>query len=127
MKAGEVVNKAITGDEFKTVIVNGKAYTIYPPTIHRISGAAKCLTKMDNNVETVRDVLMSLKNIESAAKALSWFIQDDEGLSAELVKGTFDEIVDALDAAYSLVSAENFFKLSALAKNLVSLTAKQKL
>ena len=61
-----------------------------------------------------------------ASRALSWFIQGDENLHEELSCGTFDEVVEALATGLSMISAENFYKLLALAKNVAILTAKQK-
>ncbi len=121
-----IVNEAILGEDFKTVVINGKAYTINPPTIHKIAGAAKCLTKIDDDVVSFRGIVSSLKGVECVSKALSWFIQDNEELAEELSHGTFDENIEALETAYSLISVENFMKLLGLAKNIVSLTAKQK-
>ena len=46
--------------------------------------------------------------------------------SRGLYHGTFDELVDAIDTAYSLISVENFTRLSTLAKNVASLIAKQR-
>ena len=54
MKAGKIVNESILGEDFKTVLINGKAYTIYPPTIHRIAGAAKCLSDIGEEVKNGR-------------------------------------------------------------------------
>ena len=62
-----------------------------------------------------------------AAHALSWLIKGDDSLFDEFINGTFEEIVDALETAYSLISTQSFLKLSGLAKNVVNLTAKQKL
>lgn len=70
---------------------------------------------------------MSLRSMESASKALSWFIQGDDSLGDELSQGSFDEVVDALEVAYSLISTENFLKLLGLARNVANLTAKQRL
>lgn len=72
------------------------------------------------------DMLRSLKDVGSASRALSFFIQGDESLYDELSQGTLDEVVEALAIAVSMISVENFFKLSALAKNVALLTAKQK-
>ena len=54
-------------------------------------------------------------------------IQGDDGLFEELSLGTFEEVVDALDVAYSLISVKPFLMLSGLARNVANLTAKQKL
>lgn len=64
--------------------------------------------------------------MDNVAHALSWFVKGDDSLFEELRKGTFDETVQGLEVALSLISAENFYKLSVLAKNVQNLTAKQK-
>ena len=127
MNAGKVVNEAILGMDYRTVVVNGKAYTIQPPTIKRISGAALCLTPLSDEAQSIGDIIRSMGNQVKAAEALSWFICGDGSMREVLLGGTYDEIVEALEVAYSLISVENFIKLSGLAGNIVSLTAKQRL
>ncbi len=126
MKAAKIVNGAILGMDYKTVTVNGKVYVIYPPTIKKLAGAGYYLSNINNGV-TLKDVISSLGDMEMAAHALSWLIQGDDSLFDEFINGTFEEIVDALETAYSLISTQSFLKLSGLAKNVVNLTAKQKL
>lgn len=123
-KAAKIVNGSLLGMDFETAIVNGKAYVIMPPTIHKIAGAGYYLSNLGEGA-TVRDILMSLKDIEAASYALSWFIQGNDSLSEELSKGTQEEVTEALGMAISMISAENFYKLLVLAKNVASLTAKQ--
>ncbi|TWV64058.1 hypothetical protein [Parabacteroides distasonis] len=123
-KASKIVNAAVLGKDFETVFVNGKAYIIHSPTIHKIAGAGYYLSDLKG--ETIGDMLRSLQDVGNAAYALSWFIQGDDSLFENLSKGTFDEVVEALSVAFSMISSENFCKLSILAKNVASLTAKQK-
>ena len=123
--ASKIINAAVLGKEFETVFVNGNVYVIHPPTIHKIAGAGYYLCDLKEAV-TVMDMLRSLKDVEMASRALSWLIQGDENLSEELSAGTFDEVVEALATGLSMVSAENFYKLSVLAKNVALLTAKQR-
>lgn len=125
MDAVKIVNSAVLGKDFETVIVNGKAYVINPPTIHKIAGVGYYLSDL-KEATTVMDMLRSLKDVEIVSRALSWLITGDESLSEELRKGTFDEVVEALAVGLSMISAENFYKLSVLAKNVATLTAKQK-
>lgn len=124
--AAKVVGGAIMGIDFQTVIVNNKAYVIHPPTIKKIAGAGYYLSDVANG-KTLKDIITSLGNIESVSHALSWFIQGDDSLTEELSLGTFDEVVEALEVAYSLMSTENFLKLLDLARNVANLTAKQRL
>ena len=119
MDAARIVTSAILGMDFETVIVNGKTYIVTPPTIKRLAGAGYYLSNI-NEGKSVRDLLLSLGH------ALSWMIQGDDGLFEELSLGTFEEVVDALDVAYSLISVRPFSKLSGLARNVANLTAKPK-
>lgn len=125
-KAAETVCGAIIGLDVRTVIVNNKAYSVTPPTINKIAGAGYYLSNIEEG-KTMREVLMTLNNVDTVAHALSWMIQGDDSLFKELSQGTFDEIVEALEETYSLISAENFSKLLVLAKSVANLTAKQRL
>ena len=125
MNAAKIVNSSIIGSDFKTIVVKNKSYIISPPTIHRIAGAGYYLANFPE-CNTLHDILVSLKDMDNAAHALSWFIKGNDSLFDELLKGTFNEIVEGLEIAFSLISAENFYKLSILAKNVQNLTAKQK-
>lgn len=121
----KVVSASIIGADFVNVMVNNKVYSIFPPTIHKLAGAGLYLSDFGNE-ENVRDILISINNADKLAHALSWLIKGDDSLVNELEQGTFDELVDAVSQAYSLVSIENFIKLSALAKNVAMLIANQK-
>lgn len=125
-KASKIVSAAVLGKDFETVFVNGNAYVINPPTIHKIAGFGYYLSDLEED-NTILDMLRSLKDIGAASRALSWLIKGDESLSEELSKGTLDEVVEALSIGFSMISAENFYKLSVLAKNVALLTAKQQL
>lgn len=123
MKRGsKVVSSAILGKDFETVFVNGKAYVLTPPTIHKIAGAGYYLSGL-SEASTVVDMIRSIKDIGDASRALSCFIQGNEDLYEELSQGSLDEVVDALLMAYSMISIENFQKLSSLAKNVAALIA----
>lgn len=125
MDAAKIVNAAVLGKDFETVIVNGKAYVINPPTIHKMAGAGYYLSDL-KGATTVMDMPRSLKDVKQASLALSWLIKGDESLSDELARGEFDEVVEALAVGLSMVSTENFYKLSVLAKNVATLTAKER-
>lgn len=124
-KGATIVSASIIGADFANVMVNGKCYTVFPPTIHKLAGAGMYLSELGDE-QTVRDVIRSVNDSKRLAHAFSWLVQGDDGLFDELSDGTFDELVDAISEAYSLISVENFTKLSVLAKNVASLIAKQK-
>lgn len=123
--AAKIVSSAILGMDFKVVIVNGKSYVIAPPTIKKLAGASYWLSDIKDG-NSIRELLISINNIDSLAHALSWFIQGNDNLYEELSHGTFDEIVEGLDTAYSLLSVKNFLRLSTLVRNVTSLTANQR-
>ena len=123
--AAKIVSSAILGMDFKVVIVNGKSYIVTPPTIKKIAGAAYWLSDVKDG-KNMRELLASINNVEPLAHALSWFIQGSDSLFEELSNGTLDEVIDGLESAYSLLSTKNFLRLSVLAKNVASLTAKQR-
>lgn len=121
-----MVSAAILGLDGETVMVAGRAYHILPPTIRKIAQAAYHLSDM-SEAETMRELIMSVGNMNPICRALSCMVRGDESLADELMDGTMDEVVSALETAYSLASVENFWKLSGLARNVANLTAKQKL
>lgn len=104
-------------------MVNGKTYCISPPTIIKLVKAAKYLDSFEEG-KTLAEVLGMLKNLDDTCKALSVFIQGDESISDELSKGTFEEVVNGLQTAYSLISIKDFQTLSILAKSAARMIAK---
>lgn len=121
-----MVSEAITGMDFRTVIVGCKSYTVYPPTIHKLAGAISYLSGVQE-ADNLKDVLLSLGKSEAYSKALSWLIAGDESMSDELAKGTYEENVNALDEAFSMIDSKVFLKAVSLAKNVSLLAAKPRL
>lgn len=127
MKEGaKLISEAIIGLKHKVVIVGGKRYVITPPTIKRIAGASYHLSDLPDG-ENIKDVLMNINNSEKLAKALSWFINGDETLTDDLVNGTYDEVVDALSVAYSMIGIKDFTIAVSIQRNVAELTAQPKL
>jgi hypothetical protein len=122
----KLVSEAITGMDFRTVIVGGKSYTVYPPTIHKLAGAISYMSGVQE-ADNLKDVLLSLGKSEAYSKALSWLIAGDESLNEELSQGTLDEVVDALDETLSMIDSKVFLKAVSLAKNVSLLAAKPRL
>lgn len=120
-----MIADALTGRDFTTVVVAGKAYTVKAPTIRRIAGAAAHLSCMGDE-KTFADVIQSMSQLNEVAKALSWFIEGDESIWEELAHGTLDEVTVALSECFSLVSVKGFTKLLDLTRNVANLTAKLK-
>ena len=124
-KGAKHVADALLGLDFRTVVVAGKAYTMRPPTIERLAGAISHLAEV-KEAQTLREVLLSLGDMGRLASALSWFIAGDESLSAELAKGTPDEVTDALEAAASMIEIKVFLKAASLARSVGLLAATPK-
>lgn len=122
--AAKIVSGAVLGIDYRSVTVNGRLYVIMPPTIRRIAGAAYRLSSVGG---TMGEILASRDSVEAFAQALSWFIAGDESLADELMEGTAGELAEALEEAYSLLSVENFTRLSILAGNVAKLAARQRL
>lgn len=125
-KGAKIISESIIGSDFRTIFVAGKIYTVYPPTIHKLAGAISYLSGVQE-ADNLKDVLLSLGKSEAYSKALSWLITGDESLSEELAKGTYEENVNALDEALSMIDSKVFLKAASLAKNVSLLAAKPKL
>lgn len=124
--AAKVVSAALLGLDGETVLIAGRAYHILPPTIRKIALAAYHLSDM-KDAGTLKELIHSVGQPEPICKALSCLIRGDESLWEDFMEGTLEEVTSALEVAYTLSSAENFWRLSALARNVANLTAKQRL
>lgn len=122
-EGAKIISKSVIGSDFRTIFVSGKAYTVYPPTIHKLAGAISYLSDV-KEADNLRDVLLSLGESEAYSKALSWLIAGDESLSEELAKGTYEENVNALDEVLSMIDSKVFLKAVSLARNVSLLAAK---
>lgn len=124
-QAAKLVSSAIVGADFKLVEVNGNMYPVKPPTINRVAGAVACLSGLAlNDGATIRDVLNTQENAREYARALSFLIQEDYELTDELAKGTYDEVIEALDTAFGMISGRSFSIAASLTKNASALVAK---
>ena len=124
MKGSKIISDAIISNDLKVVIVGGKSYVIKPSTINGIAGAGAYLPPFEN-INSIGEIFNTFKDAKDISHALSYLIQGDDSLFNELAKGTYDENVDALSEALSMIDTGNFTRLSALARNVASLIAKQ--
>lgn len=124
-KSAKVISDAILGDDFKTVVVGGKAYTIEAPTIKVIAGVAGCLSEIDlsDKAESFRDLLLSNKDADQYAKALSWMVNGDDKLSEEFEKAPYKDVISALCEGFDLLSPQVFCKAASLTRTACRLTA----
>ena len=89
-QGAKIISESIIGSDFRTVFVNGKAYTVYPPTVNNLSGAISHLSGVQE-ADNLKEVLFSLGESKAYSKALSWLITGDESLSEELANGTYED------------------------------------
>lgn len=125
-KGAKIISEAILGVAVKVVVVNDKRYTITSPTIHKIAGAAQHLSGFDypKKDATSADFLRTINKAKELAAALSWFIKGDDSLTNELAKGTLNELVTGLEAAYSMLDMRDFTRAVGISKCVAELTAR---
>lgn len=121
-KASRLVSSAVLLEDSANVTIAGKEYNIPAPTIHRIAGAAKWLADVEGGTD-FEAFIGQMKNITSACKALSYFINDNEDLADELMQGTLHEVCVALASAIKLLSVQDFSILSTSARSVARLAA----
>ena len=124
-KAEKLVSSEAVGANIQFVEVNGTMYPVKPPTINRVAGAVACLSGLAlNDGATIRDVLNTQENAREYARALSFLIQEDYELTDELAKGTYDEVIEALDTAFGMISPRSFSIAASLTKSASALVAR---
>lgn len=124
LDGAKLVSSAIIGMDYRLVVVNDKSYIIQPPTIAKLAGAVFWLSELGEG-NSLKEIIGSMARIESLAHCLSWFINGNDDLVEELSQAKIGEVVDAIEAGFTLIDAENFLKLSALLKSVRPLIAKQ--
>lgn len=124
-KAEKLVSSEAVGANIQFVEVNGTMYPVKPPTINRVAGAVACLSGLAlNDGKTIRDVLNIQENAREYARALSFLIQEDYELTDELAKGTYDEVIEAIDTAFGMISPRSFSIAASLTKSASALVAR---
>ena len=126
-KASKLISDAIIGNDYTIVYVNGKAYPVLPPTIKRMAGAISSLSNVEFKEDgTLKDMIMSGKDVEAYSCALSWFIKGDLSISEDLSEGTMVEIIDALSSVFDMIGINPFLKAASLTKSASLLAASPK-
>lgn len=127
-KGARLISEAIAGVEIRVVVVADKRYTLIPPTIHKIAGAAYHLSNFTypDKDATTADIIATINNARELAAALSWLIQDDDTLTEELSKGTIGELANAIATAYQMIELKDFTRAVGIAKCVAELTARPK-
>lgn len=126
-KAGKLVSDSIIGNDTESIVVGGKAYIIHPPTIHKIAGAASELSEMDlKEGDSLKDILLSCKDAEKYSRALSWLVKGNLSLSDKFSHGTYEEVIEGIEKAYSMISPQVFLRAVSLTKSVSEMAARQR-
>ena len=123
--AAKIVSSSLLGLDGETIMIGGKVYMMLPPTIKRIAGAAYYLSSFGDEKD-MKDIIAHMADVGDAAKALSYLVCGNESLAEAMSEGTVDELVASLEVAVRLIGAQDFSKLSLLARNVKKVTAKQR-
>lgn len=135
-EASRLVSDSITGDCFKSVVLGGKMYIVYAPTIYIIGRALKHLSKISiGGAKTTGDIISHIPTQgEFIAEALSVLITGDSLFRAckcwylrrRIIHSTPKELSEAFESAISLIQAQDFFECATLAAKVANQMAKQK-
>ncbi|MDR2791319.1 MAG: hypothetical protein LBB27_01055 [Tannerellaceae bacterium] len=135
-QAAKLVSEAILGSSFKTVVVGGEAYTLYPPTIRTIARAISHFATVDmQGVETGAEVIARIPASSGAlVQGLAVLIVGDGRFRAfrewyvkrRLFRGSCAELKEAMTVAVSLMGAEDFFVSASLASSVARMGANTK-
>lgn len=135
-EAAKIVADSLTGNDFKTVIVNGEAYTIFPPSIKIICRAISYFSNIDipSNANLV-DIMLDMENLsENVLYGISAIIVGDadnykkkiENTALKLKNVTPGELKLLMNTCISLIDAGGFFQCAALAQSVAAMAAKQR-
>lgn len=140
-EAAKIVAESILGVDFRTILINNKPYTIYPPTIKIICRGVMEWSKLninldDQNLYTLTGQIP--ENNEPILRGLSYFIIGDvKGykwkafrLYRKLRYGTPsirpDEMKEAVQVVFDLIQVQDFFDCATSCKNVAKTVATPK-
>lgn len=140
-EAAQLVSESILGVDFRTILINNKPYTIYPPTIKIICRGIKEWAKisMDNDTESEYRIIQSIPdNNIPMLKGLCCFIVGDVKfyrwkayrLFWKIRYGTPsikpDEMKEAVLTIMELIQVQDFFDCAVSCRNAAKMTANPK-
>lgn len=103
--------------------IGGRIYEIQAPSIRNIILATETLGELPQNIN--EDQLFNNKDKEELSIALSILHKGDLSIFRELMKGSKDELVEALKTLYT-DTFEFLCKLQTISANISHITAKSK-
>lgn len=117
---------AVLGEDFKVVVLGGKAYKISPPTIATICKGIQYLSLIDKTTSGKEDLEKVRNELENILKGLSVFVLGSADRYEEIEGATLHELREALETVVKFISAEDFFVCAALAESVARMAATPK-
>ena len=126
-KAAKVVTSELLGLNIEAFTINGKQYSVSPPTMKTLTKALFYFSDIDMDGTNFKDIISSVPTITgSLAKGLSCFVKGDITLADEFGNGTVEEIKVALNKCFSMIDT-SVFQCASLAKSMTAIAARQRL
>lgn len=135
-KAAELVSDSILGNSFITVVISGKPYTVYPPTIKVICRAVSSFSKMGVDGEyTKLSVIGEIpENTPHIVKGLASLIVGDvkcwrwksRRVEKVFMSSTLQELKEVTESIIPLIGGDDFFAVAACLKSVTGMAAKAK-
>lgn len=140
-EAAKLIAESVLGVDFRTVLINNKAYTIYPPTIKIICRGVLHWAKLgiDLNEQSVYSLTGQIPaNSDAFIRGLSYFIVGDvKGykwkafrIYRKLRYGTpsirLDDMNKAIQTVFDLIQAQDFFDCATSCMSVAKMVANTK-
>lgn len=135
-QAAGLVSGAIGDGVFKTVVLGGRAYTVYAPTIYVIAKMLKPLAEVDTEGMRTKPEVVRLMPEQGRriALAVAVAVTGDvrcarfraRWLGRRLVHATPAELYEAFREVVGLIQAQDFFDCATLAREVANQMAKRK-
>lgn len=132
MNPAELITEDILGESFKTIVLNGKAYTLKPPTYKTISRVIRHLSKINMGDEyTHLSILGEIpENGAHIVKAIACAFTENRIKSflieRSLRRCTIQELKMAIEAIIEMMGGKDFFHIASLAKSVIMTAARPK-
>lgn len=138
-EAAKLVSDSLTGNDFQTVFIAGKAYIIHPPTAKIMARGLGIWADFDfdEKDQTNLTVIGQMpQNIDCLLKGLAMFVAGDvqgyerkaRRLYKQWRKGTpsadLKEVIDAAKITLNLIPASDFFAFALSLKSALKMIAK---
>lgn len=136
-EAAKLVSDSLLGEDFATIHIKDKYYTVYPPTIKVICRACSAFSKigLDGNYSKLTVIGEIPENIPHIIKGLSALIVGNtrnwrwkaHKVGKAFQSATNSDIKDAWETILPLMDGGSFFEYALSMKSAAKIVAKEKL